>query len=101
MTAPLADHEKLKDLLSRSDVSLQTIAEEIKRNVSLSQLVLRHANSAAVGLKHQVERLDHAVAVLGARRLHFLIEQAPTLVAEPLVRRPHFALDHTTKSPNQ
>ena len=61
----LANVLKMMDSL---DGSLKNAAKEIETIEEIATALLRHTNSAGYGLKHDVKRIDHALAILGKER---------------------------------
>ncbi|MCL1982745.1 MAG: HDOD domain-containing protein [Clostridiales bacterium] len=55
--------------INDDDFDLSTIAKTIERDPSLSISLLRFINSAAVGLRHKVDSINSAVAILGQKEI--------------------------------
>ncbi len=55
--------------LSRPDLNLDEIESIIKQEISLSMKLLRMLNSAAMGLRHKITSIRHALVLLGERPL--------------------------------
>jgi c-di-GMP phosphodiesterase len=67
--------------LVRSDADSRAIELAVKQDVSLALNLLRLVNTPAVGLRHRIESLSHAVTVLGRRQLQRWLQIM--LYAEP------------------
>ena len=59
---------KLRELLSKEDVSMGEIEKILRHDPGLATNVLRLANSAFFGVPRKVETLKHAVTLLGVKR---------------------------------
>jgi putative nucleotidyltransferase with HDIG domain len=72
---------QLVELVSDDSRALSEIADIIKTDANLVTNVLRLTNSAYYGLRHQVESIDRAVALVGAQQV---LEIAMLSMAAPL-----------------
>jgi len=62
-------------LIREPDVEVQDICQLVKRIPGLAGAIVRRANSSEFSLKHPVERIEHAVMVLGFRRTQETVEK--------------------------
>ncbi|MGH9660413.1 MAG: HDOD domain-containing protein [Bryobacteraceae bacterium] len=60
---------RLLDVLSKADAAMKEIVELVRLDPAFGGEVLRLANSAAFGLRSQVDSLGHAIALLGTTRI--------------------------------
>lgn len=60
---------RLLDLV-REEAEMRHIEEVLKRDVALSYKLLRHVNSAAFGLRFEIQNFRQAVALLGYKQLY-------------------------------
>jgi len=65
--------EHVLQLTLALEPNLREISEQTQQIEPLSSAVLDRINSAAWGLQHTIESVDQAVALLGARRLSYLV----------------------------
>lgn len=61
---------KLRELLNDPDYSLTDIAKVISVDPGLTSRLLRVANSSLYGFSTKVEKIPHAVSLLGAQHIH-------------------------------
>jgi len=69
-------HEELDRILASLDrmtVSAREISEALSQAPGLAEAILRAANSARMGLRHRVEDLSHAVALLGSDEVRRIV----------------------------
>jgi len=64
---------KLMDLVSREDCSIADVSRLIRTDASFTAEVMRLANSAMFGFRHEVVSILHAISVLGMDRLKGLV----------------------------
>ena len=64
---------QLNSLLASSPVDLKRVAEVILTDPSLTAQVLRLCNSAFVGCRQRVTRVEHALILLGTERLRTMV----------------------------
>jgi len=68
---------RLRELLSSREADLRDIAALVTTSPALRRLVLHAANAVQLALPRQVTSPAHAVALLGLRRIAFLLEAPP------------------------
>src|SRR5262249_7619710 len=56
---------RVLQLLSNDDAAIHELLELFRADPAFSAEILRLANSAAVGLQHQISSLQHAVVIVG------------------------------------
>lgn len=66
-------------LLEHEDASLHDIGELLSTDPGMAATVLRMANSATYGLRHQVTSVEHAVPMLGAAAVRNILMSATVL----------------------
>ena len=84
-------HAAVTKAVGQADLSLSSIGRLIEEDPMLSQLVLEHVNSASNALRHPVESVRQAVALLGTERLkdylstigHFALDEQPPTERPP------------------
>lgn len=64
---------KLLGAIAQDDCSMKKISDLVGSDAAFSAEVLRLANSAMLGLRHEVVSILHAVSVLGTHRLRGLV----------------------------
>jgi HD-like signal output (HDOD) protein len=64
---------ELNSLLAASPVNLKRVGEVIRTDPSLSAQVLRLCNSAFLGFRERVNRIEHAVMLVGTERLRTMV----------------------------
>jgi HD-like signal output (HDOD) protein len=64
---------ELNSLLSASPVNLKRVGEVIRTDPSLTAQVLRLCNSAFLGFRERVTRIEHAIMMVGTERLRTMI----------------------------
>jgi HD-like signal output (HDOD) protein len=64
---------ELNSLLAASPVNLKQVAEVILTDPSLTAQVLRLCNSALLGFRQRVTRIEHAVILMGTERLRTMV----------------------------
>ncbi|MCS6953212.1 MAG: HDOD domain-containing protein [Bryobacterales bacterium] len=69
---------RVLDLASDEEVDVRKLVELITADTALSAQILRLANSPLFGLTARVDSLQHALVVLGLRRMHNLAMTAAT-----------------------
>ncbi|MEE9464866.1 MAG: HDOD domain-containing protein [Candidatus Neomarinimicrobiota bacterium] len=60
---------RLLQEINRGDISYTRLDEIIKQDVSLTFKLLKYINSAAFGLRSEIESIKHALALLGTRQV--------------------------------
>ncbi|MFC1480623.1 EAL and HDOD domain-containing protein [Candidatus Neomarinimicrobiota bacterium] len=68
---------RLLQEINQSDISFDRLNEIIKQDVSLSYKLLKYINSAAFGLRNEIESIKHALTMLGLS----LVKRWSSLVA--------------------
>jgi HD-like signal output (HDOD) protein len=63
---------RLLELVSGEDVALREVIELLRADAAFSAEILRRANSALFGAKQPINSLQHALVVLGLRRVQSL-----------------------------
>jgi HD-like signal output (HDOD) protein len=63
---------RLLDLLSREDAAMKEIVELVRLDAAFGAELLRLANSAAFGFRHQIDSLSHAITLIGTERVRAL-----------------------------
>lgn len=90
---------KLLHELGHEEMELAEVEEIIKRDVSLSYRLLRYINSAAFGLRVEVQSVRHALTMLGSRNvrkwaalvaLAYMGEEKPPELLAIALTRAHF-----------
>lgn len=69
---------RVLDLASNEEVDVRQLVELITADTALSAQILRLANSPLFGLTARIDSLQHALVVLGLRRVHNLAMTAAT-----------------------
>lgn len=64
---------ELNSLLASAPVNLKRVAEVIRTDPSLTAQVLRLCNSAFMGFRERVTRIEHAVMLVGTERLRTMV----------------------------
>lgn len=64
---------ELNTLLAATPVNLKRVAEVIRTDPSLTAQVLRLCNSAMMGFRERVSRIEHAVMLVGTERLRTMV----------------------------
>ncbi len=60
---------RLLQEINRADISFTKLDEIIKQDVSLTYKLLKYINSAAFGLRDEIESIKHALSMLGTRQV--------------------------------
>jgi EAL and modified HD-GYP domain-containing signal transduction protein len=60
---------RLLQEINRGDISFDKLDEIIKQDVSLTYKLLKYINSAAFGLRNEIESIKHALSMLGTREV--------------------------------
>ncbi len=68
---------RLLQEINQPNISFDTLDEIIKQDVSLTYKLLKYINSAAFGLRHEIESIKHALTLLGLN----LVKRWSSLVA--------------------
>ncbi len=55
--------------LNNPDIQMEEIEEALSQNVALSYKLLRYANSAMLGLRHEIHSIRHASTLIGVEKL--------------------------------
>ena len=55
--------------LNKADIRMEEIEEALSQDVSLSYKLLRYANSALIGLRHEVHSIRHASTLIGLEKM--------------------------------
>ena len=91
-------HSQIVRLLNlvRRNAEVRDIEKVLKQDVALAARLLRYINSAAFGLRNQIQSFRHAVTILGYEKLHKWLSvllvtsskdpQAPALMQTAIVR---------------
>lgn len=66
--------EQVLQLTLEMEPNLREISERTQEIAPLSSAVLEKVNSATLGLQHTIQSVDQAVALLGAKRMSYVIE---------------------------
>ena len=64
---------ELNSLLAAAPVNLKRVGEVIRTDPSLTAQVLRLCNSAFMGFRERVTKIEHAVMLLGTERLRTMV----------------------------
>jgi len=64
---------ELNSLLAATPVNLKRVAEVIRTDPSLTAQLLRLCNSAIMGLRERLTRVEHAVMLVGTERLRTMV----------------------------
>ena len=75
--------QRILALINKVDVSLDDVGELVRMDPSFSAELLRFANSALMGLRHEVKSLKHAVILVGLDRVKTM---ATLVVVNRMVR---------------
>ncbi len=82
--------EQLVELLE-SDAHTNRIIEQIKQNPALAEAIISEANSAEYALAHQICGVEHAITMLGRRRVLAAVQRTRQLNKNALKSpAPHF-----------
>lgn len=82
---------QLKQILDRNDYALADFTDLISHDPGLSARLLRIANSAFFGFASKIDRVHHAISILGTQQLHDLV--LATSVADTLGKYASAELD--------
>jgi putative nucleotidyltransferase with HDIG domain len=63
---------RLLDLLSREEAAMKEIVGLVRLDPAFGAELLRLANSAAFGFRHQIDSLSHAITLIGTERVRAL-----------------------------
>lgn len=66
--------EQVLQLTLEMEPNLREIAQRTKQIAPLSDAVLERVNSPTLGLQHTIQSVDQAVALLGAKRMSYVVK---------------------------
>lgn len=90
---PSAVVRRILQILRDPDASAQHIAEALRTDPSVTGKVLRLANSAYIGIPRTVSSVQHAVVLLGVKRIHSLVITSELLAPVSAAANFPFSID--------
>ena len=85
----IGEQSRLAEMLKSDDVSIGAIAQEISNWPELTVRVLQVVNSPEMGVRQRVERIDHAIAMIGRDRIANIVQQIARTDAPHATKGPH------------
>ena len=92
-TPPPMNDAVLDDLLQQvhsPDTRIEEFVESLARVPGLGEALVERANSTEFALRHQIARVEHAIAVLGVTRTADTISKYADSTRRQAVATPHF-----------
>ena len=84
-------YNEITQMLQSPDEEMETIAERLHAIPELSEKLLAQANSMRSGLKHQIQRVEHAIAIIGRQRALQTVELTRSQLKRKRPSAPHFS----------
>ncbi|MDG2015413.1 MAG: HDOD domain-containing protein [Pirellulaceae bacterium] len=78
----------LLGMLKSPETPIDKILKQLDMLPEMSNALLNRANSSEFALKHQIERVSHAIAVLGMQRAVQTVSQSASRTAPPAPKIP-------------
>jgi HD-like signal output (HDOD) protein len=81
---------ELAELAASPEARTDHLVDMINRHSGLAETIVNRANSTEFALRHQISRVEHAIAVLGQRRIVDTIKKFEMASRTASVPAPHF-----------
>ena len=79
---------EIVSILSAENSSVKAIADSIQQMPDLADDLVKHVNSADLGLRYSIKNVEHAIALLGQRKVCLFVENYLRSDAAHTVFRP-------------